>query len=169
MLDTLYIAYQKSKLFDVTDFRCSALDEDGPEFTVVSSNRYPITWLYTSAQITPFLTPSVASCTEVPICTYDMATLIPTGVSIAHLLKGTPISHLVGLELCKAAERLLFFIGRLTAYCYVWEFTRSFTTGWSAVDYAIRPRLIFEHVNYFKILNEYIDSDQRLITSCSFP
>ena len=57
------------------------------------------------------------------------------------------------LELCKATD-LLIFNGRLSADLGVEEFTRDDTTGRSVVDYAIGSPVIFNHVNYFKVLDK---------------
>ena len=66
-------------------------------------------------------------------------------------------------EICKATD-LLNFNGRLSPDLGVGEFTRDDTTGRSVVNYAIGSPVIFNHVNYFKVLDEFPESDHRPIS-----
>ena len=65
--------------------------------------------------------------------------------------------------LCKATD-LLIFNGRLSPDLGVGEFTRDDTTGRSVVDYAIGSPVIFNHANYFKVLDKFPESDHRPIS-----
>ena len=64
------------------------------------------------------------------------------------------------IDFCKATD-LIIFNGRLGHDHGLGEFTRDDTTGRSVVDYAIGSPVIFNQVNFFKVLDKVPESDHR--------
>ena len=64
------------------------------------------------------------------------------------------------IDFCKTTD-LIIFNGRLGHDHGLGEFTRDDTTGRSVVDYAIRSPVIFNQVDFFKVLDKVPESDHR--------